>query len=88
MASSISRTELTQGLSSSKSGCSLSVAGALKAMPRSPSSAACFAPARVPECQTALPRFVPILIPESTTSTFSHSVVPSKTQSPGVPFTR
>jgi len=29
------------------------VAGALKAMPRRPRSAACFAPARVPECQMA-----------------------------------
>ncbi len=46
MASSISRTEPTQGLRSSKSGCSFSVAGALKAMPLSPSSAACLAPRR------------------------------------------
>ena len=33
MASSISSTEPTQGLSASKSGCSFSVAGALNAMP-------------------------------------------------------
>ena len=88
MASSISSTELTHGLSALKSGCSFSVAGALKAMPRMPSSAACLAPASVPECHTALPRFVPMLMPESTTSTFAHRVVPSMTQSPGVPFTR
>ena len=88
MPSSISSTEPTHGLSVLKSGCSFSVAGALKAMPRKPRSAACLAPASVPECHTALPRFVPRLMPDRTTSTFSHRVVPSITQSPGVPFTR
>ena len=63
-------------------------AGALNAMPRRPSSAACFAPASVPECQIELPRLKPRLQPDSTRSTFPHLKAPSETQSAGVPFTR
>ena len=66
---------------------SLSVDGVLNAIPRTPSSAACFAAASVPECQTALPRFVPRLIPDNTRSTSFHWFTPSITQSAGVPFT-
>jgi hypothetical protein len=40
------------------------VTGVLNAMPRRPKSAACLAAASVPECQTALPRFVPRLTPD------------------------
>jgi hypothetical protein len=83
----ISSTRSTQGAIVEKSACS-SATGVLRAMPRMPSSAACFAAASVPECQVAFPRFGPRLIPERTTSTFSHMKTPSATQSAGVPFTR
>ena len=62
--------------------------GVLRAIPRSPSSAACFAAARVPECHIELPRLRPRLIPESTRSTCSQLLAPSATRSAGVPFTR
>jgi hypothetical protein len=70
-----------------KSGSS-SFTGALSAIPRMPSSVACLAPARVPECQIALPRFGPRFTPERTTSTPSHRNTPRATQSAGVPLTR
>ena len=57
-------------------------------MPRTPSSAACFAAASVPECQIELPRLKPRLQPDSTRSTLPHRCAPSDTQSAGVPFTR
>ena len=63
-------------------------AGALNAMPRRPSSAACLAAASVPECQIELPRLKPRLQPDSTRSTLPHWYAPSATQSAGVPLTR
>src|SRR5262245_6993717 len=60
-------TRRIQGFKLSKSS---TPAGPLTATPRTPSSAACFAAASVPECQMELPRFNPRLIPDSTTSTF------------------
>ena len=46
------------------------------------------AAATVPECHAPWPRFVPRLMPDSTTSTLSHWNMPSATQSAGVPSTR
>jgi hypothetical protein len=87
LSSSISSVRSIHGARTEKSEVSSST-GALSAMPRIPSSTACFAAASVPECQVELPRFRPRLIPERTTSTRSHWLMPSATQSAGVPLTR
>src|SRR5688572_21726178 len=61
------RTFATSGESPLKSG-SDPPTGVLKAMPLNPSSTACLAAARVPECHMLLPRFGPMLMPDNTTS--------------------
>ncbi len=83
--SNVEITRCIQGLSGAKS---VVLAGALNAIPRKPSSAACFAPASVPECHVELPRLNPRLQPDNTRSTLPHLWAPSATQSAGVPLTR
>src|SRR5260221_7492691 len=80
-------TDSTCGCNFSKTGSSCS-AGVLKAIPLAPEKTACLAAAKVPECQMALPRLRPRLIPESTRSAPPHKCRPRATQSAGVPFTR
>jgi len=84
---SVSSTAAIHGFSAPYSSC-VSRGLALKAMPRTPNSAACFAAANVPECHIAVPRFKPWLMPLSTTSTWLQWWIPSAMQSAGVPFTR